>query len=712
MSVSGDVFDFKGLKAMFQPASIAVLGASESPKKIGARPIRYLKRSGYAGRILPVNPGREVVQELPAYPSIGAVPEAVDLAIIALPAGVVIDAVRECADAGVKSVIIFSAGFAESGTEAGRAAQAEIGAIARETGMRVLGPNCNGAINLQMGMIGAFTTGLESGLGKPGRIGFVSQSGALGSHFFAAIRERGLGFGYWITTGNECDIEFADALAFLAQDPDTDVIAAYVEGARDGDKLRAALALAAQYRKPVVLLKAGRSEVGAQAAASHTGSLAGSDAVYAAIFEQYGVRRAYTVTEFVELTYACTQRRFPASNRIGIATVSGGAGVMMADRAEELGLDVAPMPEVSQQRMKERWPAAGVANPVDTTGQVVTDLNLLDDFMEIMLGEGGYESLVLFLAHKGLVKKNADEIREHLRGIRAAYPDRLLIISALCTPEVRADFEADGFLVFEDPVAAIDRVAALHDFARSFDTVNHMLETDAATPARHVPVLPAGAINEYQAKRLLADVGIRAPEEALVDSAQAAEAAVARMDGGPAVLKIVSAEIQHKTECGGVALNVTADNAAREYEALIERVRAHHPDAAIDGVLVCRMLSGGVETLIGVQRDPIFGPVVAFGLGGIFVETLKDVALRAAPFGRDTADAMIRQIKGYPLLAGARGRAPCDLEALADALVAVSQFAAAHADAIETIDINPYVVRSEGEGGDALDALIIPRAVG
>ncbi|WP_101675270.1 acetate--CoA ligase family protein [Alloalcanivorax mobilis] len=705
MSTSTAPLDFSRLRALFQPSSVAILGASDDPAKISGRTVRYLLESGYKGRILPINPRRDQVQGLQAYPAVEQVPGDIDLAIVALPATLVLEAVQACADRGVRALILFSAGFAETG-EAGRRQQARLTRIARESGMRILGPNCLGAINLRHGMIGTFTSGMEGGLSQPGRIGFVSQSGALGSHCFAAFRERGLGFSYWVTTGNECDLEFADCLAFLAQDPDTDVIAAYIEGCRDGEKLKKALEVARQNRKPVILLKVGESEIGAQAAASHTASLAGSDAVYDAVFRQYGVCRAHSITEFMELTYACLGRRFPAGDRIGLATVSGGVGVLMADRASALGLDVAPMPQAAQQWMKQRWAPAAVANPVDTTAQVTSDRALLTEFVEKMLDQGDYHALVIFLAHTGLVKETSDRLRDQLRTLRQRYPERLIIISTLCTPAIRADYEGDGFPVFEDPSVAVQAAAELMRLGRQFKAAE---AGGNGVPLFHGGGLPAppAHLNEFTVKQYLAEACVPVVDERLAHSADDAASAAAEV-GYPVVLKIVSPDIAHKTEAGGVILNlVNPTQVQSAYRQIIKRIRCRHPAARIDGVLVSRMVIGGTETLIGVQRDPVFGPVVAFGLGGIFVETLKDVALRPAPFGLEEAHSMIREIQGYPLLSGARNRPPADTDALARALVAVSQVASRNRHSLLSMDINPFIVLPRGEGAVAVDALMI-----
>lgn len=698
--------DLERIRALFQPNSVAVLGASDDTGKIGGRPIRYLKESGFKGRILPVNPRRDKVQGLDAFSSIEEIPGEIDLAIVALPPHLVVETIQACADRGVGAVILFSAGFAEIGEE-GLQAQQQITRIARTSGMRILGPNCLGAINLRHGMIGTFTSGMEGGLPKPGRIGFVSQSGALGSHCLAAFRERGLGFSYWVTTGNECDIEFSDCLAFLAQDPDTDVIAAYIEGCRDGEKLKQALALARKHRKPVVVLKVGQSEVGAQAAASHTASLAGSDSVYDAVFDQFGACRAHSITEFMEMTYACLGRRFPVGNRIGLATVSGGVGVMMADKASELGLDVAPMPASTQAVMKKRWAPAAVVNPVDTTAQVTSDRKLLSEFLELMLDQGNYDAVVIFLAHTGLVKETSNRLRDYLRPLRERYPYRLIMVSTLCRPDIRADYEADGFPVFEDPTMAVQAVGLLMQLGRNFEAVPAQV-AEPNTDQKPQLTLPQQALNEFTAKQYLAGAGVPIVEERLVKSAEDAVSATAM--GYPVVLKIVSPDILHKTEAGGVLLNLgDADQVLQGYQKILAQVHSHMPEARIEGILVSRMVGDGVETLIGVQRDPVFGPIVAFGLGGIFVETLKDVALRAAPFDLDEAHSMIRQIKGYPLLAGARDQPPADIDALAQALVAVSELAWQNRDTLEGLDLNPFIVLPKGQGAVAVDALVIRR---
>ena len=695
------------LDALFRPRSVAILGASDDPTRISGRPLRYLIEGGFKGEIWPVNPNRETVQGLKAYKSLAETPGVPDVALLAVPASLTEQAVRECVEKGVKGAVIFSAGYAESGDE-GFAIQTRISDIARAGGLRLLGPNCLGVFNPQIGFYGTFTQSLDRDMPKPGPLGIVSQSGAYGSHIAYLARKRGIGINYWITTGNEADIDVAESLEWMAAQPDIKVIMAYVEGVRDGARFRAALQLARANRKPVVMMKVGRSEVGARAASSHTASLAGSDAIYDALFRQYGVHRATTTEEQIDVAYACARGIFPKNNRLGVVTLSGGAGVLISDAAERHGLDVAPMPPDAQKKLQELLPFATVVNPVDTTAQALNDMNLLAKNMEVMLDEGGYDALIGFFSTLPTTRTLAAPLKKAIADGCARFPDRLIALAMLGDEEVIRSYEDSGFLVFEDADRAVLALAALTRFARSFDRAG---ETG---PAAIAPALPigAGALSEYAAKALLGEAGIPFLAEKLAADAEAA-AAAADAIGYPVVLKIVSPDIEHKTEIGGVLVGVADRVAVKQgYATLVARAAEHRPDAITEGVLVAPMAGKGVETIVGVSRDPVFGPAVMFGLGGVHVEVLKDVSFRLAPFGRDEALRMIDEIRGRALLAGVRGEPPSDVDALADLLVTISGFAAAHSDDIETIDLNPVIALPRGAGVVALDALIVPRHQG
>jgi acyl-CoA synthetase (NDP forming) len=691
------------LDSLFRPRSVAILGASDDATRISGRPVRYLIEGGFKGDIYPVNPNRETVQGLKAYRSLADCPGVPDVAIVALPLGLTEAAIRDCVARGVKGAVIFSAGYAESGDD-GLAVQDRITAIAREGGLRLLGPNCLGIFNPRIGFYGTFTQSLDREMPRPGELGIVSQSGAYGSHIAYLARRRGIGIGYWITTGNEADIDVSEAIEWMAGRDDVKVIMAYVEGVRNGPRFRAALELARRNRKPVVMMKVGRSETGAKAASSHTASLAGSDAIYDALFRQTGVYRATTTEEQIDVAYACMRGILPKSNRLGVVTLSGGAGVLICDAAERHGLDVAPMPEAAQAKLQALLPFATVVNPVDTTAQALNDMSLLARNMEVILEDGGYDALIGFFTTVPNTRTLSGPLKKAIADGCARFGDRLIVMSMIGDPEVVADYEASGFLAFEDPERAVIAIAALVGFARAFD----------AAPAPVGPVaraepLPARPLAEHEAKAILAGAGIPFLPERLAASAREAGDAAAAL-GFPVVLKIVSAAIEHKTEIGGVLLGV-ADRQAAEagFDELMRRARLHRPDAAVDGVLVAPMARGGVEVIAGITRDPVFGPAVMFGLGGVHVEVLRDVAFRLAPFGRDEAMRMIGGIRGRALLDGVRGQPASDVDALAGLLVALSAFAAAHPDDLETIDLNPVLVRPAGEGVVALDALLVPR---
>ncbi len=691
----------ESLRSLFWPRSVAVLGASNDPSRIGGRPIRYLKEGGFPGPIWPVNTKGGTIQGLPAFKTLDELPEAPECLIVAVPAPAVCDAVESAARRGTRAAVIFSAGFAEADDQ-GRIWQDRLVKIAAETGCRIVGPNCLGLFNARHGYAPTFTASLDHGHPKPGVVGMVSQSGAYGSHLFVLTRDRNIGMSCWLTTGNDCDVDVADTIAYFADDPDTKVIAAYVEGIKDRDRFMSALERARAAKKPVVMMKVGRSAVGAAAAVSHTASLAGSDVVYDAALKQLGVHRAETTEEMLDVVYAATRGIFPETNRFGIVTISGGAGVLMADAAERYGLDVAPMPDAAQARLKAILPFAAVRNPVDTTAQFFNDMSLVTEFTRTLLAEGGYGAIAVFVTAIPRNRETGAKLKDALAKATADFPGRLLVLCMLATPEMTQEYEAAGYLCFEDPSRAVMAIAALNRFGKSF-------ARGAGSPPPALPVsakpIPKGAsLGEAEAKALLASAGIGVAPESLARTADEAVAASASL-GYPVVLKIASADILHKTEVGGVRLDLADAAAVRAaFADIMDRARNAKPAAKLDGCLVAPMITGGAETILGVVHDASFGPVVMFGLGGIFAEVLKDVTFRVAPFGLDEARAMIREVKGFPLLDGARGKPKLDQEALAKALVALSVYAASNAGRFQSIDVNPFIVRETG--ALAVDALI------
>ncbi len=692
------------ISALLSPNSVALVGASDDVTRIGGRPLRYLRESGFAGAVYPVNPKRETVQGLKAYASIGVLPQAPDVAILAVPAAATVQAVRECAERGVKAAIVFSAGFAET-DEAGRAMQDEMIGIARESGMRLLGPNCLGVFNSSIGFYGTFSAMLDSGLVTPGPIGIVSQSGAYGSHLMYLARLRGLGMNHLVTTGNECDINVAEALRWMVEQPDINVVMAYAEGIRDRDTFIEALEIARERRKAIVFMKVGRSEVGAHAVSSHTAALAGSDAVFDAVFRQYGVWRASTTAEQIDIAAACSRGVYPKSNSLGIFTMSGGFGIQMADDAETAGLDVKPMPEKAQQELKAMLPYASPVNPVDATAQAVTDLPLMTSFISAMLEKGDYGFFAGIFGSGPASPTFSGKLRQALETAAASSRDTIMALTMTAPDEIVRTYEDKGFIVAQDGSALMKTLGAMVHFKESFDrAAGRKLDL---SPGEKI-ALSGESLSEREAKPILAKAGVTFPKEALINPGDDAGVVSASV-GFPVVLKISSPDIAHKTEIGGVIVGVKDETEAREAAATIfARARERRPDARVEGILVSPMISGGVEIIAGVVRDPAFGPVVMFGLGGVFVEVLKDVTFRAAPFDVPEAHRMIREIRGFAMLEGVRGAAPSDIDALAKMLSALSAFAAANADTVESIDLNPVRVMEKGKGVVALDALIVP----
>ncbi len=689
--------DFSALDALMAPRSVAIVGASDDPTRIGGRPIAAMRAAGFRGRIFPVNPGRSAVQGLPCFATVADLPEAPEVGIVAVAARHAVEAVAALGAKGCRAVTLFSAGFAETGDEGGRA-QAEILGIARRHGMRVLGPNTLGVYNAGIGYYGTFSSSLDSGFPRPGPIGIASQSGAYGAHLAAAARDRGLGASVLVTTGNEADVTVADAIGWMARSETVEVVCAYQEGFRDGPRMIAALEAARAAGKPVFLLKAGRSRLGAAAAASHTASLTGDDAVAEAVLAEHGAIRVRDTEQMLDFASAARLRIYPVGNTLGVITISGGAGIVATDEAEAVGLPMPPMPADAQARLKALLPYASPVNPLDCTAQALNDLSLFESYARAALAEGGYRSVLLFLTYVAGSPALAPRLRDSLKRLRAEFPDRLLALCLLASPDIVAAAEEAGLLTFADPSRAVRALAAM-------GRVGEQLAAAPARPPSPPPVmLPPATPDEPTAKRLLAEAGIAAAPERVVHDAEAAVAAAEAL-GFPVVLKVVSPDIVHKSDIGGVRLNLAGAAAVREAcDGILAAVREAAPAARITGLLVARQLSGGVECLMGISRDPAFGAVAVFGLGGIFVEILSDVAIRACPFDEATARAMILSIRAAPVLTGARGRPPADLDALARMLSRLSLFAAAAGPRLRAVDLNPVLALPEG--AYALDAAI------
>jgi acetate---CoA ligase (ADP-forming) len=580
------------LEKMFRPRSVAVIGASADPEKLGGRTLQCIKELGYHGRIFPINVSGKAVQGLRSWPSVADLPEVPDSALVLVPAPAVAKALEDCVAKGILHAQVLSSGFAEEGGE-GIAMQERVVEIVRRTGMRITGPNCLGSISPPDGYFGTFSSLLATAKPPPGKVGVATQSGAYGSHIYAVAGFRGIGISRAIATGNEADIDVAAAIDYLAEDPGTTVICASLEGCKDGDRLRRALLKAAAARKPVIIMKVGSTEVGAAAAATHTGSLAGEDRIIDAVFRECGAYRVSSIEEMLDVAYVGSIGPLPPANGVGILSVSGGIGVLMADACIEAGLAVPPMSPEVLARIREILPVAGGRNPIDTTAQVGGRMHVFEGISQAMMQGAELGSVIFYLAHVGRNIARFPPLEKSLVELRRNFPDRLVVAVMTYVDEIRLRLESLGIPVFEDPTRA---VKAIRGAARV-----RALQAAAVAP----PDLPSGpalglsVTNEAAAKAVLARAGVPVLPERICATAPEAVAAAAAL-GYPVAMKIVSDDIPHKTELGGVLLNLAdAEAVARGFEEIMRRARAAKPTARLDGVLVSPMVSGGVETIIG-----------------------------------------------------------------------------------------------------------------
>jgi acyl-CoA synthetase (NDP forming) len=640
------------------------------------------------------------VQGLTAYPTVAALPETPDVAIVIVPASAALESVIALAERGCAAAILFTAGFAEIGPE-GALEQQKLVDAAHKHGMRLIGPNSLGVINPCNHFYGTFATSCELAFPKAGSVAIISQSGAYGAHLMAVSTANDIGLSAVILTGNEADLTVGDMLQMVVKDPATKVIMLYSEGIRESAGLLAGLDAARRARKPVLMMKVGRSAVGSAAAQSHTASIAGDDRVTDAVLKEFGVVRVQTTEQMLDIARLATRGIYPANNSLGVITVSGGAGVLISDAADAIGLPMPEMPQDSQDRLLKLLPFAAPRNPVDVTAQFLNEMSLISTFTDALIAEGKYTSILGFFTYTGGAASVAPRLREQLKIARSKHPDCIFVLSLMASRDQIREYESDGFIVFEDPSRAVVAIEAMGQFGRAF------AKPPGLPAPKLAPVnLPAQNPSEAQAKKLLAQAGIAsAPEEVCVEIEDAVIAA--KKIGFPVVMKIVSPDILHKSEIGGVLLDINDEAAVREgFALLMQRGKTAAPHARLDGVLVAKQLKGGVECILGIHQDPVFGPVAMFGLGGIFVEILQDVVLHRCPFGPDVAEAMIRSIKGAPLLLGARGRPVADIKALAGMLSQLSAFAVAAGPRLQSIDLNPVLAMPQGQGAYAVDAVI------
>ncbi|EKS33644.1 acetate--CoA ligase family protein [Afipia clevelandensis] len=697
------------LDSFFSPDSIAIIGASRDDKKIPGLLLTFLRRNGFAGTIYPVNPSCDSIGDLTCYPSIAAIGKAVDLAIVIIPARAVLGALQECAAAGVKNAIVISSGFAEEGGESADM-QAEIAELARRTGMRISGPNAEGFYNEPQRIAATFSPTVDVKpdaprlLATPRRVGIVAQSGGIGFAIYNRAKAMGVAVSKVISTGNESDLAAGEFLDYMAQDADTDVILMFIEGIRDPQVFMAAAQRAAESGKPVIVTKVGRSGAGERAAASHTASMAGWTAAYDAVFAKYGFIVSHDLDEAVAIAAAFASAPFPRGDRVAIVTVSGGAGAWMADTLAAEGLQIPELPDALQAQVRALIPSYGSPrNPVDITAQAVHSGGL-QKIVELLERSDDVDIIVVVvsLSSETRIPVKQDEIRPLIAAQRKPI---LFFTYTLPSLFARAELAESGIVAFPG-IAAFGRA-----MSRLVSRSRFRLATSVAMdgPGRTFPKGPLPAqLSEHESKLLLREAGIAVPQGVLVRDASALTA----LSGVtfPVAMKIQSRDIPHKSEAGGVRINVRdPEEAAAAFDELIARARRFKPEAGIDGVLIEPMARPGVEMIVGTVNDDTFGPIVMVGLGGISTELFRDVVYRPAPVDAAQASAMIGELKSAALLNGFRGAPKADTAALAALIAHVSRLAAEMKDRVSEIEINPVRVHEEGAGITIVDALIAGR---
>jgi len=694
-----------------KPASIAVVGASQRMSR-ATRVVANLQRFGYAGRIFPINPKYAEVLGLPCYPDLASTPEPADSVVVAIPAEQVPAVLTAAVDCGVRAAVVLSSGFAEAGAP-GRQRQAELERLATERGLLICGPNCYGVFNIRLGAA-TFSADLVEPL-RPGAVGVVSQSGgfshAIGEYL---MQQRAVGLSYIVSCGNQAGVTVEDYIAFLVEDDDTAVIGAFVEGFKKPEAFRRAAARARALGKPIVVLKVGRSENARQAMLAHTGSLAGTPEIIEAMLRQSGIVQVSSLNEMIDtLTLLAAARTYtPRAWKVGILSGLGGECGRAADAADRAGVELPPLSAASVDTLKTFMPDFGnPRNPLDGTGAMYEDASLFPRLFDVMLRDEAVDVVAVNLRVNVPRPGGGAPSRPFSRAMIDALannPGRLVLAFSSFAggdldQEVVRPLADAGVPFLESTETTMLALRHAREHRRFLDRAESVAPS---APAGRPRARLSGTLGATEAMALLSEFGV--PVVASIAAKDAAAAAVAAdRVGYPVVLKIDSPDIAHKTDVGGVRVGLGDAAAVRAaFGAMLDEVRRRAPAARLDGALVQRMIPGGREMILGVKTDPLFGPAVLCGLGGVFVEQLRDVALRLPPIGPADAAAMIAELRGAAILSGARGRAPADTRALADAIVRVAALADAHRDSLRALDINPLLVLDEGRGVVAVDWLI------
>jgi acyl-CoA synthetase (NDP forming) len=703
------VYRHTDLTRLLDPASVAVIGASTRAGSFGERALMNLKH--YGGRVYPVNARYEIIGDHRCYPDVAALPEAPDCAVIAAPREAVEEIVLACASAGVGGVIVFASGYAETGTPGRIAEQDRLSMIAKESGMRIVGPNCIGVVNAGLDLRVTFMDITPIPAPRKPSVGIVSQSGALGMALAQAV-VRGASFSHVLTSGNSSDVDMADYISYLADDPSCAAIACVFEGMAQPERMLLAAERAWQRDKPLVVFKMANGEQGAQAAMSHTGSLAGSQVAYRSVFRRAGAVLVEDYETLIETAAFFAKAKPPKARGVAVVAASGGAAIMAADRAEQFAVPLPQPGKAVQAVLASHIPEFGSArNPCDVTAQILTNPHSLNECADALLSDAVYGALVVPQTYGYAPSAKRVAVYDSI----AARHDKIACIvwqsEWLEGPGVREAETAEHVALFRSMPACFAALAAWHWRAdrRARASVAIAPTPEPAVQAASALFAAAGSrpLTEREAKQALALYGVPVVAERLALSLTEAVDAAGSL-GFPVVLKVESPDLPHKTEAGVVRLNLrNADELGEAYRAIMARAKAATPPPRIGGVLVQKMMPTGIEMVVGARIDPLFGPLVVVGLGGILVELMRDTALAPAPLSHEDALALLAELKGARLLDGFRGLPAVDRHRLADIICRIAAFAADHRHTIAELDVNPLICT--GSAMTAVDALIVPK---
>ncbi|MDB5812266.1 MAG: hypothetical protein JWN94_4388 [Betaproteobacteria bacterium] len=702
------------LKSFFFPASVALVGATDDLTRFAGRVLMRMMNFGYQGKVYPVNPRFKEVRGMTCYASVRDLPAAPDHVGIVVPTERVMSVLEDCAARGARFATIYSGGFAETGTAEGRALQAQITGFARKTGMRIMGPNCNGMVNFIDGF--AMTTSATVAKRQPaGNVGVVAQSGGAGQvNVMWRAQEAGVAISYEVSCGNSADLNILDFIEFMIADAATDVIMVLAENIPDGARLLKVAALAAQREKPIVMVKLGRTEAGSHAAASHTGAMAGADEVCDAALRQCGIIRVDDCNELYETAMLLRTKRWPRGSRVAGTTISGGNGVLLVDLGANLGLSFPAYGEKTQAALAAVLPKHGTtSNPTDVTNAAIGNPDMFKRCIEAIAADENVDVVVpIFTLSVATDVRQAAEASK-----RSAKPIPILWTGA-CNDDpafTAKSLAAEGVPVYRNTLSCLKAVAAAVRYGAFLAQKQPALSTRPAgidvAAARRQLDMAIGTLTERASKAVLAAYGFPVTREALARTADEA-VKIARDFSGEVALKIESADIPHKTEAGAIRLRISGDSEVKTAYAEVSAAAASYkPAAKLDGVLVQEMAQPGLEFMLGLVSDPVFGAVVVAGLGGIHVEVLHDLAYRVAPIDHAGARAMLGELRGYKMLEGVRGAAVRDVDALCDLIVRLSWLGSDCGDQIAELDINPLLLYAQGDGARVVDALIVKRTL-